>query len=468
MICKQCDRLIPDQVNYCRYCGAKCEGTVVPIIKPKAPVPPEKPKAPAKVKAPAEKPKTPTKTTEPKAANEKTDRRPLVIGAVAIGCILLALLIWWLWPKGIPELPVEDPPITDTPSDPSVQDPNVEPIPDEPIVYAASIEGDSKVAVGKSIKLTATLTPEAEISHIVWTSSNETVATVDNGTVSGISEGETTLRVLMQTADNQVVEGELIFTVEPAPVTYHAVMEPSSLSLQAGSADEFKIVVSAEPKQEVIDHTVTWKTSDSLVAAVTDGRVQAVGEGEASITAQVSLPGGKLIVLQGKVTVTPAPAAKPDNSGTSSPSTPPINSNPSTPDNTTPSKPDNTTPSTPDNTTPSKPDNSSPSTPNSPTLVPAPEGEALITTEDYLVSNSSTAYISIASLDKLSEKELILARNEIYARHGRRFDTDWIQEYFDSQSWYNGTIAPNDFDPSVFNHYEVVNLSRMQYVESTL
>ena len=91
----------------------------------------------------------------------------------------------------------------------------------------------------------------------------------------------------------------------------------------------------------------------------------------------------------------------------------------------------------------------------------------MITTEDYLVSNSSTAFISIASLETLSERELIFARNEIYARHGRRFDTDWIQEYFDAKSWYNGTIAPNDFDPSVFNRYEVVNLSRMLYVEST-
>jgi hypothetical protein len=27
-------------------------------------------------------------------------------------------------------------------------------------------------------------------------------------------------------------------------------------------------------------------------------------------------------------------------------------------------------------------------------------------------------------------------RNEIYARHGRHFVTDWIRQRFESQSWY--------------------------------
>ena len=48
-------------------------------------------------------------------------------------------------------------------------------------------------------------------------------------------------------------------------------------------------------------------------------------------------------------------------------------------------------------------------------------------------------------------------RNEIYARHGRRFKDPALQRYFDSLSWYNGTIEPSDFNDNVFNSYERAN-----------
>ncbi|HEY2964487.1 MAG TPA: YARHG domain-containing protein [Pyrinomonadaceae bacterium] len=40
-------------------------------------------------------------------------------------------------------------------------------------------------------------------------------------------------------------------------------------------------------------------------------------------------------------------------------------------------------------------------------------------------------------LQGLSLHELRLLRNEIYARHGRMFHADWLQQYFSSQSWYS-------------------------------
>lgn len=32
-----------------------------------------------------------------------------------------------------------------------------------------------------------------------------------------------------------------------------------------------------------------------------------------------------------------------------------------------------------------------------------------------------------------------------------------LQAYFDSKSWYKGTIEPEDFDDNVFNDYEFAN-----------
>ena len=61
-------------------------------------------------------------------------------------------------------------------------------------------------------------------------------------------------------------------------------------------------------------------------------------------------------------------------------------------------------------------------------------------------------------LKGLSADQLRLARNEIHARHGRRFKDSGLQAYFDSQSWYNGTIAPDDFnDRTILNEYEIKN-----------
>lgn len=40
-------------------------------------------------------------------------------------------------------------------------------------------------------------------------------------------------------------------------------------------------------------------------------------------------------------------------------------------------------------------------------------------------------------LQGLSLHELRLLRNEIYARHGRMFHSDWLAQYFDSQPWYS-------------------------------
>lgn len=57
----------------------------------------------------------------------------------------------------------------------------------------------------------------------------------------------------------------------------------------------------------------------------------------------------------------------------------------------------------------------------------------------------------------LTQEECRLARNEIYARHGRRFDDAGLQAYFDSCEWYEGTVAAEDFDTSVLNQYEIAN-----------
>lgn len=76
----------------------------------------------------------------------------------------------------------------------------------------------------------------------------------------------------------------------------------------------------------------------------------------------------------------------------------------------------------------------------------------------YLLPDSATRLLTVSDLEDLTLAELELARNEIYARHGRKFATDYIQAYFNSQQWYSGTIDPEDFDYGVLSEIEVANV----------
>ncbi len=77
---------------------------------------------------------------------------------------------------------------------------------------------------------------------------------------------------------------------------------------------------------------------------------------------------------------------------------------------------------------------------------------------DYIIEGSDSRYLSEEEVATLSPEEIRLAKNEIYARHGRIFESEDLREYFESQSWYHGEIEPEDFDESVFNEYEKANI----------
>ena len=65
-----------------------------------------------------------------------------------------------------------------------------------------------------------------------------------------------------------------------------------------------------------------------------------------------------------------------------------------------------------------------------------------------------------------TEWECRVARNEIYARHGRLFKDSALQEYFNGCSWYKGTIAPEAFrDDSVLSRLEKDNIKVIEAYE---
>ena len=106
-----------------------------------------------------------------------------------------------------------------------------------------------------------------------------------------------------------------------------------------------------------------------------------------------------------------------------------------------------------------------PTTAPTPTPEPTPTPPAP-TGGTYILPDSNSRMLSEAELENLGERELMLARNEIFARHGFIFTTQWIQGYFLTQGWYRGTVPANQFDSSVFNAYERANIDLILRVEA--
>lgn len=99
----------------------------------------------------------------------------------------------------------------------------------------------------------------------------------------------------------------------------------------------------------------------------------------------------------------------------------------------------------------------------------------------YLIKGDNKGSNKYARVDKLSYTDdckytegqlayldtygLRITRNEIYARHGRMFNDQEIQEYFTNQSWYVPQVASGDFDESCLNEVEKYNAELIRSFE---
>ena len=85
------------------------------------------------------------------------------------------------------------------------------------------------------------------------------------------------------------------------------------------------------------------------------------------------------------------------------------------------------------------------------------EKESTTDESGFIFANSATQLLEHADLEGLTAEECKIARNEIYARHGRKFEDDALQTYFESCAWYNGSIEAADFSESMLNDIEIQN-----------
>ena len=82
----------------------------------------------------------------------------------------------------------------------------------------------------------------------------------------------------------------------------------------------------------------------------------------------------------------------------------------------------------------------------------------------YIIDDSDKVILEKKNLMNMSDEELRLAINEIYARHGRKFKSSDLQEYFNSKPWYSPKYDPDEFDrkqTSILSDVELKNLETL-------
>ena len=142
-------------------------------------------------------------------------------------------------------------------------------------------QSNINLPVGSSQKLTATVLPAgASDKSVTWTSSDESIATVDaNGNVTGITTGLATITAT--TNDGSNLSASCAMTV--SDITANAIrLDKSELEMTAGQSIKLTATVLPAGAQQ----RVTWSSSDPSVARVVGGTVYAQAMGECLITAR--------------------------------------------------------------------------------------------------------------------------------------------------------------------------------------
>lgn len=134
------------------------------------------------------------------------------------------------------------------------------------------------VAVGGSGTLTAIVAPaDATDKTVVWTSADPSIATVLDGAVKGVKAGSTTITA--KSGDKQAT-----CTVTVGTNVTAIKLNQTTATLPVNGYVDLKVTI--EPSNAT-NQTVTWKTGNSSIATVENGRVTGKAKGSVDITAMV-------------------------------------------------------------------------------------------------------------------------------------------------------------------------------------
>lgn len=151
------------------------------------------------------------------------------------------------------------------------------------VTNVAVTPAPSSVIIGETVQLSVDVTTVSGASEdVTWSSSDETIATVDqDGLVTGVAIGAATITATSVATPS--VSGSSALTVTDVPAVTSVTLDPATLELEI---DETATLTPTVDAVGGADASVTWASSDVAVATVdADGLVTAVAAGTATITA---------------------------------------------------------------------------------------------------------------------------------------------------------------------------------------
>lgn len=145
---------------------------------------------------------------------------------------------------------------------------------------------DTSVLIGARVRFTSVLrNSSGEVltaPTVVWSTDNATVATVFEGTVTGVTRGTTTVR-----ATSQGKTSAAAIRVEAIPIAL-LYITPGSAGLHRGGTQQLSFLATDSRGIPLTDRVATWTAENPGIATVSaSGLVTAVANGRATITARV-------------------------------------------------------------------------------------------------------------------------------------------------------------------------------------
>lgn len=156
-------------------------------------------------------------------------------------------------------------------------------------VSSITIPETLTLIIGASSSLSATVLPaNATYKNLTWTSSDESIATVDaNGKVTSVAPGTATITAY--SADGGITAACVVSSNQ---LTESITLDKTAVEMYVG--DEPVTLTATILPETTTDKTVTWTSSKTSVVTVDDeGNITAVANGTATITATAKDGSGK-------------------------------------------------------------------------------------------------------------------------------------------------------------------------------
>lgn len=155
---------------------------------------------------------------------------------------------------------------------------------DNPVIPIAEVKLQTQelsIKIGSTANLIATILPEntTDDKKLTWSSADNNIATVNNGTVTAVNIGETIITVMAGTVTSKCIVK--VLPIEVASISLNETNKEIKLG------ENFQLTANILPNNST-DTKLTWQSSNENIVKVNNGLITGVSLGIATISVKSS------------------------------------------------------------------------------------------------------------------------------------------------------------------------------------